>query len=319
MQIVPALLAMFSVLLPTKMWFAPTQPLTVQVKANSDISLIVTTFDGKRVDPKGSIEVPAGGPTTQPTTVDIRHMYPTLASPGTYLLFAVPKGGAPADFIGTPLVIEVLADTRTGAPPGPMVVRVEPLCYAVMTTDQGPMTLAFYYDSAPNTVDSFLRLASQGFYDGLTFHRIIPHFVIQGGDPRGDGTGGPGYNIDAEFNDRPHEEGALSMARDGDPNEAPGVMPRPEFANSAGSQFFICLDYKNTKQLDRRYTVFGKVVEGMEAVKRMTATPLADEQTGRPVTPPIIQKIQVFSVQPDKDPYVGIINLGTPTTQPAAK
>src|SRR3989442_8101703 len=106
-----------------------------------------------------------------------------------------------------------------------MVVRVEPLRYAVMQTAHGPVTMAFYYDIAPNTVSNFLTLSEQGFYDGLTFHRIAPGFVIQGGDPRGDGTGGPGYMIDAEFSDpkdsgRSHDAGALSMARSGDPGEA---------------------------------------------------------------------------------------------------
>ncbi len=311
MQIVPALMAMFSVLVPAKMWFAPDQPLMFQVKSDVARQLVITTFDGKRVDPKGPIDVPSG-------PFDVRGMYPALANPGTYVLFAVPRNGGPADFVGTPVVLRVIVDTRPGAPAGPMVVRAQPLEYAVMTTDQGPITIAFYYDAAPNTVDSFLRLSSQGYFDGLTFHRIVPGFVIQGGDPRGDGTGGPGYDVDAEFNDRPHEEGVLSMARNGDPDEGPGVMPRPEFANSAGSQFFICLDYANTKQLDRRYTAFGKVVDGMNAVKQIAATPLADQQAGRPVNPPVIRKVEVFAVQPGKNPYAGILSMGTPTatTQP---
>ncbi len=317
-QLIPAIMAMFSVIFPAKLWFAPNQPLMVQVKSDQAVQLILTGFDGKRIDPKGSIDVSDGG-----ASVDVREMYPAVANAGTYVLFAVPKGKELADFVGTPVVIEVLADRRPGAPGGPMVIRVEPLRYAVMTTDQGPMTLAFYYDVAPVTADSFLRLSTQGFFDGLTFHRIVPGFVIQGGDPRGDGTGGPGYSLDAEFNDRPHEPGALSMARNGDPDEAPGVMPRAEFANSAGSQFFVCLDYEHTKQLDRRYTVFGKVVDGMEAVKKIAATPLADPQSGRPEKPPVMQKVEVFSVTRDKNPYKDIINLGAPTAaappQPAGQ
>jgi peptidyl-prolyl cis-trans isomerase B (cyclophilin B) len=306
------MLALFSVLVPTKLWYAPNQPLNVQIKTEQPLSLILTGFDGKRIDPRGATDIAAS------TTVDIREMYPAVMNPGTYVLFAVPRGQGPADFVGTPVVVEVMADKRPGAPAGPMVIRMEPLRYAVMTTEAGPITIALYFDVAPNTAESFLRLSSQGFFDGVTFHRIVPDFVIQGGDPRGDGTGGPGYNIDAEFNDRPHEEGALSMARNGDPNEGPGVMPRPEFANSAGSQFFICLNYAHTRQLDRRYTCFGKVVEGMDAVKKIAATPIADPNSGRPVNPQVIQKVEVFSVTPGKNPYAGIIELGapTPTTAP---
>src|SRR5947209_17893936 len=159
MQAVSVLMAMFSVLVPARLWFPPSQPLTVQVKSDQALQLILTGFDGKRVDPKGSIDVPTGGN----PSIDIREMYPAVANAGTYVLFAVPKGGAPADFIGTPVVIESLADHRAGAPPGPMVIRMEPLRYAVMTTDGGPVTMAFYYDVAPNTVDSFLRLATQGY------------------------------------------------------------------------------------------------------------------------------------------------------------
>lgn len=103
------------------------------------------------------------------------------------------------------------------------------------------------------------------------------------------------------------------MARNGDPDESGGVMPRPEFANSAGSQFFICLDYAHTKQLDRRYTVFGKVVDGMDAVNKIAATPIAFEQTGKPSTPQVIQKVEVFSVQSGKNPYSKIIDFGSST------
>jgi peptidyl-prolyl cis-trans isomerase B (cyclophilin B) len=156
-------------------------------------------------------------------------------------------------------------------------------------------------------VDNFLALAEQGFFDGLTLHRIAPGFVIQGGDPRGDGTGGPGYTVDAEFSARPHEAGVLSMARSSDPGEAPGVMPRPEFANSAGSQFFICLDYANTKQLDGKYTVFGKVTSGMEAVKKIAQSPLTSERSETPKEPPVIRKVEVKPVTPADNPYAQIL------------
>jgi cyclophilin family peptidyl-prolyl cis-trans isomerase len=172
------------------------------------------------------------------------------------------------------------------------------------------MTAAFYYDVAPNSVANFIALATQGFYDGLTFHRVERDFVIQGGDPRGDGTGGPGYNIDAEFSDRKHEEGVMSMSRNVDPNESPNNPPRPEYANSAGSQFFISVDptkeHKNTAQLDGAYTIFGRVIAGPESIKTLetlAATPVADPKTFRPVHPPIIKKIEIRPVTTRENPY----------------
>ncbi len=130
---------------------------------------------------------------------------------------------------------------------------------AVIATNHGDITVELWDDVAPNHVANFLKLGTEGFYDDLTFHRIIPNFVIQGGCPRGDGTGGPGYNVDSEFNDREHVEGTLSMARSQDPD-------------SAGSQFFICLGRDHCQHLDGQYTAFGQVVEGMEAVRAIAAT-----------------------------------------------
>lgn len=118
----------------------------------------------------------------------------------------------------------------------------------------GKIVIEFFPEDAPNTVDNFVRLATSGFYDSLTFHRVVPGFVVQGGDPKGDGTGGPGYRIDAEFNDRPHLTGTVAMARGPDPN-------------SAGCQFYICLAPQ--PHLDGNYTVFGQVVEGMESVQKI--------------------------------------------------
>jgi peptidyl-prolyl cis-trans isomerase B (cyclophilin B) len=297
---------MLASLVPTKGWFAPTQPITINVKAEGEQSLLLTDFNGRALESKAPVVV------SGEKSIDLRELYVQLATPGTYVLYLTKKEGTAADFVGTPLVISIREDRRRGAPAGPMVVRVEPLRYAVIHTAQGPMTAAFYYDVAPNTVNSFLSLAETGFYDGLTFHRIVPGFVIQGGDPRGDGTGGPGYMIDAEFSDpknnhSQHEAGALSMARNGDPGEGPGVMPRPEFANSAGSQFFVCLDYENTKQLDGKYTVFGRVVGSMDAVSKIAAAPLADPKAGRPQQPQVIERVEVKPVAPGENPYVNVL------------
>ena len=125
----------------------------------------------------------------------------------------------------------------------------------VITLDNGhEIRMEFYPADAPKTVDNFVTLAKKGFYDGLTFHRVVPDFVVQGGDPKGNGTGGPGYTIPAEFNKQKHVRGSLAMARSQDPD-------------SAGSQFYIC--YGATPHLDGNYTVFGKVTSGMEHVDRI--------------------------------------------------
>ena len=128
----------------------------------------------------------------------------------------------------------------------------------VIETKFGNIELRLLPEVAPGHVDNFLKLAREGFYDGTTFHRVIPGFMIQGGDPnsrstdkRTHGMGGPGYTIDAEFSDRPHRRGALSMARSANPN-------------SAGSQFFICV--ADSSFLDGQYSVFGEVVSGMDVV-----------------------------------------------------
>ncbi|MBB4024406.1 peptidyl-prolyl cis-trans isomerase B (cyclophilin B) [Butyricimonas faecihominis] len=116
------------------------------------------------------------------------------------------------------------------------------------------MKVLFFEKDAPNTVANFVKLAREGFYDGLTFHRVIPDFVIQGGCPRGDGTGGPGYTIKCELNgdNQYHDRGVLSMAHAG--------------RDTGGSQFFICHNRRNTAHLDRRHTCFGQVYEGLEVI-----------------------------------------------------
>ena len=149
---------------------------------------------------------------------------------------------------------------------------------ATIATEFGDLTVELWNDVAPNHVENFLKLARDGFYDGLTFHRIIPGFVIQGGCPKGDGTGGPGWTVDAEFNDRPHVPGTLSMARSSDPN-------------SAGSQFFVCLTREKCQHLDGQYTGFGQVTDGMAIVEKIAAVK-ADPHTGRPQSPPKMNTVR---------------------------
>jgi peptidyl-prolyl cis-trans isomerase B (cyclophilin B) len=126
---------------------------------------------------------------------------------------------------------------------------------ATITLEKGgEIRLEFYPEDAPKTVENFVTLAKKGFYNGLNFHRVVPDFVVQGGCPKGNGTGGPGYQIKAEFNKQKHVRGTLAMARSQDPD-------------SAGSQFYIC--YGATPHLDGQYTVFGRVVSGLEHVDRI--------------------------------------------------
>lgn len=143
----------------------------------------------------------------------------------------------------------------------------------VMETSMGTITIELWPDVAPKHCQSFVYLINKGFYDSLTFHRIVPGFVIQGGDPLGNGTGGPGYNVPAEFSNKPHEDGILSMARANDPN-------------SAGSQFFICLG--RLTNLDNKYTVFGKVIDGLDVVHKIEKAPTKRE---RPDTPVYMTKV----------------------------
>lgn len=125
---------------------------------------------------------------------------------------------------------------------------------ATIDTVKGKMHVEFFEKDAPGTVENFVKLAKSGFYDGLTFHRVIPDFVIQGGCPNGTGAGGPGYKIKCELDggNQYHDRGVLSMAHAG--------------RNTGGSQFFICHSRRNTAHLDRNHTCFGKVVEGLEVI-----------------------------------------------------
>ncbi len=125
---------------------------------------------------------------------------------------------------------------------------------AEIHTAHGTMTVEFFDADAPKTVANFVKLSKEGFYDGLTFHRVIPNFVVQGGCPNGTGTGGPGYTIPCELtgSNQYHDRGVLSMAHAG--------------RNTGGSQFFICHSRQNTQHLDRNHTCFGKVVKGLEVI-----------------------------------------------------
>jgi peptidyl-prolyl cis-trans isomerase B (cyclophilin B) len=147
---------------------------------------------------------------------------------------------------------------------------------ATMNTNAGPIELELHDEDAPKTVENFRKLASEGFYDDLTFHRVITDFMIQGGCPEGTGTGGPGYTFEDEFNDHKVERGALAMANAG--------------PNTNGSQFFI-VTTEAAPWLDGKHTVFGRVTSGMDTVDAIEGT-----ETGpgdRPVEPQVITSIDL--------------------------
>ena len=144
------------------------------------------------------------------------------------------------------------------------------------------MKAELYPEVAPNTVNNFISLVSKGFYDGIIFHRVISGFMIQGGDPKGTGVGGPGYSIKGEFtgngfkNDLKHDRGVLSMARTMAPN-------------SAGSQFFIM--HQNSPHLDGQYAAFGKIIEGLDVVDKIAST--RTDYNDKPRTPQVMKKVTV--------------------------
>jgi peptidyl-prolyl cis-trans isomerase B (cyclophilin B) len=311
------LLVFMSVLFPARLWLVPGQPLLIDVKGAGDCTLVMTDFTGKLVLPTGDADA---NESHGDQTIDLEKAYASdLNTVGTYILWAVPKGQSLPTFLGTPLVIAVRKDPTPDAPPGPLVTHIEPLRYAKLSTDHGDMSIAFFFNSAPNTCDNFLSLAQGRFYDGLTFHRIAPDFLIQAGDPRGDGTGGPGYTIPAEFNSRDHARGVLSMARQPDPKEADGDMPRMEYANSAGSVFFICLNEKKTRRLDHRYTAFAQVVDGMDTVDAIAKSPVGGPTGDVPTNPPVIKSIKVYPVTPTDNPYAAMLDFPVPTTNPSTQ
>jgi len=160
---------------------------------------------------------------------------------------------------------------------------------AVIKTSEGEMVVQFWTNAAPKTIENFKKLARDGFYDGTIFHRIIKGFMIQGGDPNSKdpakessyGAGGPGYKINAEFNDFPHVRGVISMARENDPD-------------SAGSQFFICLG--SIPRLDHKYTTFGKLIKGDDVLGKIGDTAVTKNSMGeqsKPTARVVIENIKI--------------------------
>lgn len=171
---------------------------------------------------------------------------------------------------------DVSKDKKKYDKPGDMKLDPTKTYIATIETEAGTMTAELYPKIAPQTVNSFVFLAREGYYDNVIFHRVIPGFMIQGGDPTGTGAGGPGYRVPAEFNDTKHDRGILSMARTQDPN-------------SAGSQFFVM--HARSPHLDNQYTAFGKVTEGLETIDKIVNAP--KDANDRPNNPVKIKSIKI--------------------------
>jgi cyclophilin family peptidyl-prolyl cis-trans isomerase len=163
-----------------------------------------------------------------------------------------------------------------GGPGRRLIDRVPAMSQATLHTSAGPIVLELHDDDAPKTVENFRKLAGEGFYDGLIFHRVIPDFMVQGGCPEGTGTGGPGYTFEDEINDHKIVRSALAMANAG--------------PNTNGSQFFI-VTTEAAPWLDGKHTVFGAVVEGMDAVEAVEATPT--DAGDRPIEPQTIERVEL--------------------------
>ena len=183
-----------------------------------------------------------------------------------------------ASFLFLSCAVVVLVAGCSSSPGASATAKSSGGLHAVIDTDKGPIELEFLPGDAPKAVENFRLLAERGYYDGLTFHRIVKGFMIQGGDPSGDGTGGPGYTFGDEFHPklRHHKAGILSMA-----NRGP---------NTNGGQFFITLG--ETPWLNDKHSVFGEVVEGLDVVTRIGGTPTS-KPGDRPVKPITIESVTI--------------------------
>lgn len=177
-----------------------------------------------------------------------------------------------------------MSELKPTAAPG-ATVPAEGDKIAIIETNHGRIVVKFFHDEAPNHANNFLKLAEEGFYNGVRFHRVIPGFMIQGGDPNSKdqprhmhGTGGPGYSIDAEFNKIQHTPGILSAARSSDPN-------------SAGSQFFLM--HETSPHLNGQYSVFGQVIEGMDVVETIVRLPRDERDNPLEENPAIMESVTV--------------------------
>ncbi len=220
-------------------------------------------------------------PTPNPTEA------PPVVTPAAPTLGSRPQVGPPD---ATPMAVAMAAPAGDGTT-------------ATITTELGDIVIELYTESAPVAATNFIDLAQAGFYDGLDFHRLMPGFVIQGGDPNGDGTGGPGYTIPDETVVGEYHRGTVAMARTSQPD-------------SQGSQFFIVLDDTARGALDqyRTYVIFGNVVSGMDVVDKIAAMPNGGGQAGKALDPVVMQSVTIQAPSPTTAP-VPVATL-MPTTAP---
>jgi len=263
------------------------------VDAGKPLFQVYTYPGGKLLEAKPQDKADGAG------AVDVAAFYPQVREGGTYILAwknATPlvintlfnPGYSKADFAKIP------PEELKSVPPEKLkdvekmfsatVTHIEPLQYAVISTDKGDIKATFAYEASPHTVDNFIALSKDKFYDGSNFHRVIKGFMIQGGDSTSNidgraGSGGPGYQINDEFSDKLHVRGVLSMAHSGAPN-------------SGGSQFFIMLDAKD--YLDHNYAAFGQVIDGMDVVDKIAQTPVTGTNGAVDGPKPVIKSIRIL-------------------------
>jgi len=184
------------------------------------------------------------------------------------------------------LALSACSGSNAPEAPAPGAAATQPVAaaekYAKLKTNFGEIVIEFRPDLAPKTVENFIALAKKGFYDGLTFHRVVQGFMMQGGCPKGDGSGGPGHTVKAEFSAEKHVAGTVAMARTSDPN-------------SAGSQFYIC--FAPAEFLDGQYTIFARVAKGMEVVRAVEKVG-APRDPGRPRMKVVMEKVTVHTEMP---------------------
>ncbi len=285
-------------LVPNRLYYGVGRsiPMTIEVPAEAKGEVEIALFEFGGEAPKEKVSAEAG-------RVDLAGLFPVLwTTQYPSLLYAqLIVDGAK---IGSPVVLQPLTSpvyAMGGGPQGIQWIERPDVVYSglrayvdqhvLLETSLGDIEIRMRPDKAPNTAFNFMHLADGGFYTDVIFHRIVPtlpdgnSFVIQAGDPGGRGDGGPGYMIDLEKSDLPHDFGVVSMARTNDPN-------------TNGSQIFICLSRGGTARLDGQYTAFAETVRGADAITAIAAVPLASPQTGRPVEPPVIKNAKLVPAPP---------------------
>lgn len=261
---------------PARLYFSADQPVMIQLAEPKAPAVKLLLLDAQ------SKQIAAAEAKITEGQFDLAKALPEIRKGNTCFVQALGQDGKP---VGSALVVIPLRGPHKMGQGEPEGFRIYPEQNALLTTTEGQITIAFSPEYAPNTVKNFMDLVTSGFYTNVPFHRIVADFVIQGGDPTGTGSGGPGYHIDLESSAKLHQPGTLSMARSREPD-------------SAGSQFFICLTREHCQHLDKGYAAFGDVISGMEAVKKIAATPVISPESGRPAKLPLILSAKLIPAPP---------------------